>query len=113
MAKKAEALDVLSQYIRGVLRRAEHHAGAVDAIVLTIAGAVLWRKDPDPIEVFEREGNIRNALWVHISGQRYALSYNHDSETIEIREGSTQGQVLASFDNSSSPAEVKKFFAEL
>lgn len=113
MPKKVEDLDVLSQYIRGVLRRAEHHAGAVDAIALTVAGAVLWRKDPEPIEVFEREGKLRNALWVQISEQRYALSYNHDAETIEVRAGSTQGEVLASFDNSSSPAEVKKFFAEL
>lgn len=113
MPKKVRDVDLLTEYLRGVLSRAEHHAGAVDAIALTIAGAVLWRKDADPLEVFEREGQLRNVLWVKIAGKRYALSYNHDAQTIEVRLGSTQGQVLASFDNASSPTAVKRFFATL
>jgi hypothetical protein len=113
MAKKVSDVDVLGQYIGGVLERAEHHAGAVDAVALTIAGAILWRKDPAPIQVMERSGEMKNALWVKISGRRYALSYNHHVEAIEIREGSTHGGVLASFTNLTPPSEIKKFFAAL
>jgi len=78
--------------------RAEHHAGQVNEVCLAIAGAVIWRKDGD-IQVYEREGQMTNALWVHIGSHRYALSYNHDAGSIEVREENMRGNVLASFDN--------------
>ena len=59
------------------------------------------------------KGNMANALWVHISGERYALSYNHKTRQIEIREDSMRGDVLASFDNSHTAGDVRQFFALL
>lgn len=66
-------IDVLQEYISGVMERAEHHAGAVEEIALAIAGAIVWRKD-GTIRVYEREGRMTNALWVTMGGQRYFLS---------------------------------------
>jgi hypothetical protein len=56
---------------------------------------------------------MKNVLWVRISGHRYALSYNHTAGTIEVRDGSTQGTVLASFSNATPLADVKRFFESL
>ena len=112
MPRTVTDVDVLQEYIRGVMDRADHHAGNINEVCLAIAGAVVWRKDGD-IRVYERAGQMTNALWVHINGNRYALSYNHDAGQIEIREDSMQGNVLASFDNSNTASEVRQFFESL
>ena len=111
MPKTVTDVDVLQDYIRGVMRRAEHYAGNVDEIVLAIAGAVIWRKDGD-IRVKEHEGQMKNALWTRINGQRYALSYNHAGR-IEVRKDSLRGDVLGSFDNSNTAGDVHRFFSSL
>jgi hypothetical protein len=112
MPRVVTDIDVLQEYLSGVIDRADHHADNVSEICLAIAGAIVWRKDGD-IRVYERQGQMTNALWVHIGGQRYALSYNHVAAQIEVREVNMQGDVLASFDNSSSVADVRRFFGSL
>ncbi len=112
MPRAVTDVDVLQEYVRGVMERAEHHASKVNEICLAIAGAVIWRKDGD-IQVYERDGQMTNALWIHINGQRYAISYNHNAGTIEVREDSMRGKTLASFNNSDSAADVRHFFASL
>jgi len=112
MPREIDDIDVLQQYIRGVVDRAEHHAPDVDEIALAIAGAIVWRK-AGRIRVMERDGEMKNVLWVTIGQTRYVLSYNHDACTIEVREQTVQGRTLASFSNASPVADVKRFFAGL
>lgn len=112
MPRSVSDIDVLQEYIAGVMERAAHHAGAVEEIALAVAGALVWRKD-GPIKIYEREGKMANALWATIGGKVYALSYSHQAKTIEVRERSMQGKVLASFTNSTPIGDVKTFFASL
>jgi hypothetical protein len=112
MPKTVDSVDLLQRYLQGVMDRAEHHANNVDEVSLTIAGAVVWRKDGE-IEVMTQDGDMKNVLWVHINGQRYALSYNHHQGCVEVRERSTQGKVRASFTNANSANDVKAFFGGL
>ena len=112
MPRTVTDVDVLQEYISGVMERAAHHAGQVEQIALAVAGAIIWRKS-GPIRVFEREGRMTNALWVAIGDHRYALSYNHEAETIEVRADNIRGDVLASFSNETPLAEVKRFFERL
>lgn len=93
--------------------RADHHAGNVNEIALALAGAIVWRKDDTPIRVMARDGEMKNVLWVSINSVRYALSYNHETNQIEMRRGSTQGTVIASFDNTTPLVDVKEFFEAL
>ena len=113
MALTVEDVARLQEYISGVMTRADHHAGNVSEVVLALAGAVVWRKDAEPIRVMAQQGETKNVLWARIGGTRYAFSYNHDAGSIEMREGSTQGQVLHSFDNTTSLATVKHIFEAL
>jgi len=50
---------------------------------------------------------------VKIAGQRYAFSYNHQLQVIEMRMGSTQGSVLHSFSNSTRIEDVEAIFKAL
>jgi hypothetical protein len=114
MPARVADVETLQTYIRGVMDRADHHARNVDEVCLTIAGALVWRKDAGTdLQVMAHAGEMKNVLWVHIGGQRYALSYNHQAGAIELREGSVQGKVLAAFTNASTAAAVKNFFATL
>ena len=106
-------VDNLKSYIEGVMSRANHHADNVNAISLALAGAVVWRKDDNPIEVMAHGSEMKNVLWVRIGGQRYAFSYNHNNETIEMRKGTTQGDVLHSFSNATPLTDVVEIFRDL
>lgn len=106
-------VDLLQKYLEGVMERADHHAGSVNEIALAIAGAIVWRKDAEPIKVMAHAGDMKNVLWVKISGQRYAFSYNHQSGAIEIRDGSTHGPVLHSLTNATALSDLRKIFQGL
>ena len=113
MPQQVTDIEVLKNYLRGVMDRADHHAQNVNEIALAVAGGVIWRKDDEPIEVMVREGEMKNVLWLRVDGNRYALSYNHDTREIELRQGTTQGNVIGSFSNRMTNNEVRQIFASL
>ena len=115
MPQTVTTVDILQEYLIGVISRAEHHANNVNEICLAIAGAVVWRKEGD-IQVLAREGDMKNVLWFWVGGERFALSYDRDHEggpAIVVRDSNTQGRELAAFTNASSIADVKQFFGNL
>ncbi len=113
MALTVTEVNELNLYIQGVMERAEHHAGNVEKITLALVGAILWKKDDVNIKVMVHEGDTKNVLWVTINGIRYAFSYNHDSEKIEMRENSIQGQTIHTFDNDTPLADLVNIFNSL
>lgn len=107
-------VELLKGYINGVMERADHHANEVEQIALALAGAIIWRKDDGKdIQVMQKDGDTKNVLWVSISGQRYAFSYNHAAKTIEMREGNMRGSVLHSFSNATPLSSLHQIFAQL
>jgi len=113
MAVNVTDVNILQRYISRVMERAEHHANNVSEIALALAGAIVWKKDSDPITVMAQEGEMKNVLWVSISSNRYAFSYNHNTDQIEIRSGSIRGDVIRSFDNTTTLSELRMFFDDL
>ena len=103
----------LARYADGVMGRSDHHAQTVGGIALTLLGAVLWRGDSATLEAFGSSGAAGNVLWVKISGQRYAFSYDHDAGEIVMKKQSTQGQVLHRFSNLTPVQDVQIIFAGL
>ncbi len=106
------SLNILNEYINGVMNRADHHAHNVNEIVLSLAGAVIWKSTAD-IEVKTYQGETANILWLTINSRRYALAFNHNTGRIEIRERTIRGQVLHELDNSTSNSELKRIFNSL
>lgn len=112
MALTITTLDILNVYINGVMDRANHHAQNVDEIVLTLAGAVIW-KITQNIEVRTYNNETANILWLVVGENRYALTFNHAIQEIELRERTQNGGVIATFSNSTTAAQVKAVFAIL
>lgn len=106
-------LNTLETYLAGVLNRSEHHARKVGAIALALVGAVLWRKDATAIKVRAYKGTPANILWFYVAGQKYALTYNHKKECIELRRRTQSGRTIASFDNSTPVSDVRRIFNAL
>ena len=113
MPQEVTYIDVLRDYLNGVVGRADHHAQGVNEVVLAVAGGVVWRKDDGPLEVRTTNGEMRNVLWFTVGGNRYALSYNHKTAKIELKTGSIRGKVVASFSNITSNADVRAVFGRL
>lgn len=104
----------MREYLRGVLARAGHHAQNVEACTVALFGGVIAYKDKGTqLQVKERDGDMKNVLWVQIKGKRYAFTYNHDQQRIDMREGNTHGQVLESFDDSCTLQRIRSLFASL
>jgi CII-binding regulator of phage lambda lysogenization HflD len=106
-------LEILKNYINGVMDRSEHHAKSVRAVSLALIGAVLWRKDAEPLQVRTHAGETANILWFQVGGERYALAYNHKRQCIELRERTQNGRAIAQFDNDTTMREVRKTFKNL
>ena len=107
-------IETLKSYVEGIMGRSQHHASSVGGAALALLGAIVWRKDDaEEIRVMERQGELKNVLWVKIGGQRYAFSYNHERQTIEMREGTTQGAVLHSFTDNTPTSDIEAIFSAL
>lgn len=112
MATTIQNVEILREYLTGVLDRANHHAHNVNEIALAIAGGIVWRTTNN-IRVMSRDGEMKNVLWLEVEDRRLCFVYNHNNGSIEVRENSIQGIVIQSFDNSTSLGMVKTFFENL
>jgi hypothetical protein len=97
----------MQEYLQGVVGRADHHASAVNSIVLPLLGAVVLYKDHgSEIEVRTYDGSPANMLWCRIGGNRYAFLYNHDTGQVDMRDRTGRGRDVAHFHNQMSLLEV-------
>lgn len=111
MAKKIVNVDILQEYFKGVILRANHHAQNVVDIAYSLLGIIVCYKDENAdIQVLEQGGETKNVLWVNIKGKRYAFSYNHNTQSIEIRDENLKGAVLLSVNNSTAISDIVDFF---
>jgi hypothetical protein len=84
-------------------------------IVLTLVGAVVWRHDPNSIEIGTRlsmGGNLHetNMCWFSVNGNSYALVYRKGN--IDLCDRTRAGNVVASFNNANL-ATIQPTFARL
>ena len=103
-----DTLDEFQQHFLQVMGRAGPHAGKVGPAVLALVGAVLWRKDPGPVEV-----RAPGLAWVSLGGERYLLRYDPHARQVEVRRGSGCGELLLGVADATDPVEVVAFVATL
>lgn len=112
MPLEVASIDMLQEYLCGVLGRADHHAEAVQDIALALVGAVVWRK-VGTLEVRTYAGGPANIIWFHTEKSRYALAFNHDTRQIELRERTQNGKTFHTFTNGTPLSEVREVFVDL
>lgn len=117
MARQIVSLVELKQYVDGVMKKAHHHSPNVCDIIPTLIGNIITYADIDQIEVGEREGDMKNEIWFCIpynsEDYYYYLGYNHEDETIDMKEDGRQGGVIAKFENNTPILMVKAVFEKL
>jgi hypothetical protein len=114
MALSVIEVEELRSYLKGVMDRADHHAGQVNEIALALTGAILWRSnDNESIKVMLREGETTNVLWVKIGSERYAFSYVHSTQEIEMRKSSLSGPTIHKFTNATPLTDIYSIFKAL
>lgn len=99
MAITAKDVQQLNEYAKGVMDRAEHHAGNGKGAALTVLGGIIWRAGADSIRIRQYAGAPANMLWIKVAGKDYAFRYDHASQQIEIRDGSQSGNILHAIDD--------------
>jgi hypothetical protein len=112
MATTIHNIEILREYLTGVLDLANHHAQNVNEIALAIAGGIIWRTTKN-IRVMSREGEMKNVLWLQVNNRTLCFVYNHQTASIDVKEDSQQGNIVRSFSNSTPNSEVKLFFENL
>src|ERR1700689_4887260 len=105
-------IKTLRVYIRGVMGKAKHHAQNVDEIILALAGAVITWKNSTALQVRTAPGGgLGRALtFTSVRRRTYALSYNHRSQSIDLKRDNFQGAVLHSFSNATPLSQVAAIF---
>ncbi|MGM9837762.1 MAG: hypothetical protein ACI30A_04645 [Paludibacteraceae bacterium] len=112
MAKQVTNLSDIQDYFQGVMNRAEHHADNVNAIILALIGCVIW-KSKGNFWVREYAGAPANMLWMDVDNTTYCFRYNHVENVVELRKDSVKGNVIKTFDNQTSLADLKNCFEKL
>ena len=113
MSITATDVEQLKIYADGVMERAEDHAQNVKGCALAILGGIIWRADTDSIRIRQHRGNLANMLWIKIEGRQYALCYEHKTGDIEIRDGSQNGTVLHSLNDSINLVDIYNIVSKL
>jgi hypothetical protein len=108
MSVSIATLDELQQHLARATGHAGDRARKLSPAALTLSGAILWLKDPGPIEV--RGGNI---AWVAIGGVKYLLRYDPHTRRLEVRSGSGSGDLLLEVADDTDPSEVMAFVRSL
>jgi hypothetical protein len=114
MAFRLNTVDRLQRYLLGVSERASHHAPNVGQVILAMAGAIVLYKDPGThLEARTYRGSPSNVVYARINNTRYALSYDHEHQSVVIRQNSVRGTSVGSFTNTTTPQQVIRVFSGL
>jgi hypothetical protein len=89
-----------------------HHGVGVRATVAKIIGYVFLYHDEGTLHVSAGE-KFSNFATAEFGGRSLAISYSHDKDAIEIREGSIRGTTIAQFNDHTGDMEILRFFTKL
>lgn len=89
------------------MNRANCHALNVNEVLPLLAGVVLNHVDmKNGLQARTYRGDYANIAWIIHNGNRYAFTYDHESEQIILRKNTLRGKELTRFDNSDDIAGV-------
>jgi hypothetical protein len=101
MSKCLTTVNEVQEYMQGVISKIDCHASDVRDTFLTLMSLVTLYKDTgSPIKVRTLGNDMKNCVWTHIGGTRFAFTYNHQELSIDMLEGSLQGNLVMRFKDS-------------
>ena len=101
----------MKEYLTLLMTRADHHAKEVEAVCLSLVGAIIWKAEK--VEVRTYKGKTTNQLWMRVGVNWYSFTYGHESGTVDMKEDNHHGEVIHTFTNGSSATEILSVFERL
>jgi hypothetical protein len=104
-------MTILHRYAVGVMKRAKCHAPGVVEILPEVLGHVLLCG-----KNYSLHGSgTTNCMWFEsvATGRRYAFSYSHTADAVELRDTNLQGPTLHQINNVMSRQLIAQIFAAL
>ena len=110
MARKLNSDQEVDDFIETVKKAAQAKHGAnvrtvIEPLSQEVRKRFVWGRDE--IAVLERNGNLARTCWVTINGARYVFSFDGDKKVIQLKPRSTRQKPQATFDNSTSQADIQ------
>ena len=102
----------LAAWARLLRENVNHHGVGVRATAAKIVGYVLLYHDEGTLRVSAGE-KYSNFGTADFAGRPLAFSYSHDTDAIEVREGSIRGRTIARFNDRTGDMEILRFFTNL
>ena len=102
MPTKTTDIDILKEYINGVI-------GTTDT-ALALLGAIVWKKDDEAIAVSSEGGN-KKSLTIKLNGAEYLFSHNSKVKQIDMHR--LGGVLIYSFKNQTPVSKIREVFEAL
>jgi len=106
-----EDMATLTRYGRGIMAKAKHHGVSVMEVLPDLIGHVILRADK--VELWGEGTGVALKFRAIRTGRTYAMSYDHLTHTVAMKDGNHQGPVIHRFDNGTDRAAVAAVFAVL
>ena len=92
-------LDAVRRYAVSVIARSEGEDLQMKAVTLALLGGIMWRAVPGSTALMQDPAGAKAILSTTLGSRHLTFSYDQNTESIEMREGTTDGPVLHRFCN--------------
>jgi hypothetical protein len=92
-------LDAVRCYAESVIAQSESEDLQMKAVTLALLGGIMCRAVPGSTALMQDPAGAKAILSTTLGGRHLTFSYDHNTESIEMREGTTDGPVLHRFRN--------------
>ncbi|MCJ2070001.1 hypothetical protein MKK75_14550 [Methylobacterium sp. J-030] len=106
-------LDAVRQYAVSVIAQSDGEDLQMKAVTLALLGGIMWRAAPGSTELMQDPAGAKAILSTTLGGRHLTFSYDQNTESIEMREGTTDGPVLHRFCNRTLVTDFDQTFSAL
>ncbi|MCJ2017096.1 hypothetical protein MKK84_06595 [Methylobacterium sp. E-065] len=106
-------LDAVRRYAVSVIAQSEGEALQMKTVTLALLGGIMWRGAPGSTEMIQDEMGTNAILSTTLGGRHLTFSYDQNTESIEMREGTMDGPVLHRFCNRTLVGDFERTFSAL
>jgi hypothetical protein len=106
-------LEAVRRYAESVIAKSEGEALQMKTVTLALLGGIMWRGVPGSTEMIQDDVSAKIILSTTLGGRHLTFTYDQNTESIELREGMTDGPVLHRFCNRTLINDLKETFRAL
>lgn len=103
MPKEINTIDEFQQHVYKMLKKPSERNVEVLSVMLKLAGVIMLYKDPGvPLTIWGGQERIGHPIRVQMGQQRYVFRYDSAKKSIDMLQGSLQGNNYVTFSSDTS-----------